>query len=642
MASPGKTDSVARQLRLQKVRESSIGSTALLEKKHRQVYELQGIKTLEKMKIDDKDKLAALKKSRESSSSPAKSTTEQNPATSSSPTSPVSSYLPTIKPDSDDVIGIDKPMEDVIWKQRTQSAKIDNRPASREVLQPELSKYHSRLSKKRREELKDRISDKVNLIGSKIKTSVLEEKKYMDSKQIFHPNANAQRAHSNLLVKLQRTLNPHIMEEIVLKEMIRDDKRNLTSEEIDQLENKFGKMFQGTAFGNILHVHRKDDEIDPETELSTKMKVKPVLGNGPLDTSVTRNSEELKDQGILDYEAFKTMSSRPSTRGALAEDEDEAFSDGFRNFRHIESLASKSKARNNKNQDTEPLAFNNYGIYSGVLTKAEAPDKSGLGESVKNRVWHDSERSGRRANYAERHSPVKGFTSSFDNKNRRFGEGAKSPKREESKSATPTSSSKRSRASQIKRSRRQSTEESGTVMKEAERLQTRLEVAWTKLETPMIKKLQYLEKYAHNNFSAKLPASVQLWEKASLIVPLRERVVKILKEMKAGGRVPPKDIKQNLVGLEASGCQVDPPPIYYFEQRLDTGDVNDEELLTVFETFDDRGNSEKDKYMIDTKAWLTEILRNIDEYVYKLGDDLQDEVGEVVMYKGNPYAIEKL
>lgn len=301
-------------------------------------------------------------------------------------------------------------------------------------------------------------------------------------------------------------------------------------------------------------------------------------------------------------------------------------------------------------------------------------------QSVKNRVWHDSERSGRRANYAERHSPVKGFTSSFDNKNRvsleeqsierhlgvtgggqvgdeedarrtvvketattqRFGEGAKSPRREESKSATPTSNSKRSRASQIKRSKRQSTEESGTAMKEAERLQTRLEIAWTKLETPMIKKLQYLEKYAHNNFSAKLPASVQLWEKASLIVPLREKVVKILKEMKAGGRVPPKDIKQNLVGLEASGCQVDPPPIYYFEQRLDTGDVNDEELLTVFETFDDRGNSEKDKYMIDTKAWLTEILRNIDEYVYKLGDDLQDEVGEVVMYKGNPYAIEKL
>lgn len=300
---------------------------------------------------------------------------------------------------------------------------------------------------------------------------------------------------------------------------------------------------------------------------------------------------------------------------------------------------------------------------------------------MKDRVWHDSERSGRRANYAERHSPVKGFTSSFDNKSRksleeqsierhlgvtggrqvggeedaprtvvketsttqRFGEDTKSPtKREENKSTSVASSSTRSRASQIKRSRRQSAEESGTVMKEAERLQARLEIAWTKLETPMIKKLQYLEKYAHNNFSAKLPASVRLWEKASLVVPLREKVVKIMKEMKTGGRVAPKDIDQNLVGLEETGCHIDPPETYFFEQRLDAGDVNDEELLVVFETFDDRGNPEKDKYMIDTKAWLTDVLRKLDEYIYKLGDDLQDEVGEVVMYKGNPYVIEKV
>ena len=94
----------------------------------------------------------------------------------------------------------------MIWKQRSQSAKISSRPASREVLQPEISKYHARLSKKRREELKERIGEKVQVLSDKLKTQLLNEKEGMDAKQVFHPNANAQRAHSALLVKLQRTL----------------------------------------------------------------------------------------------------------------------------------------------------------------------------------------------------------------------------------------------------------------------------------------------------------------------------------------------------------------------------------------------------------------------------------------------------
>ena len=184
------------------------------------------------------------------------------------------------------------------------------------MLQPEISKYHTRLSKKRREELKERIGVKVQALGGKLKAQLTNEKSLMDGKQVFHPNANAQRAHSALLVKLQRTLSPEMMEDLVLKEMIADDKRNLTSEEIANLNNRFGKLFQGTAFGGILEVQKNDKIVDPEVEIAQKLvNAAPVDPRLPLSTSATKSAKELRDQSVLDYEEFKVLSPRSSTRG---------------------------------------------------------------------------------------------------------------------------------------------------------------------------------------------------------------------------------------------------------------------------------------------------------------------------------------
>ena len=357
-----------------------------------------------------------------------------------------------------------------------------------------------------------------------------------------------------------------------------------------------------------------------------------------------------------------------------------AFEEGFKDFQHLKSLTSKSEARN-MNQDKEMLAFNSSGIFSGALLASQGPgSSSGLAKDVRGKVWHDSERSGRRPNYRERHSPVKGFTSALDDK-RDFRvdqhdfdameqhflatggnqvELASSPppildddannalkfssfrQSSDLRSGIPKigaeKTSSRSRASLIKRTRRQPTEESGAVMKDAQVLQTRLEAAWTKLETPMIKKLQYLEKYSDNNFSVKLSTSVKLWERASVIVPLRESALKLLKEMKGGERVAPKDIFLQLKGIEGTGCYFEPKASFFFEQRLDAGEVVDEELLAVFETFDDRGDLEKDVYMIEALAWLEKIAKKINDSVLKLSSELKG-IGEMILYRGNPYVV---
>ena len=476
--------------------------------------------------------------------------------------------------------------------------------------------------------------------------------------------------------------SPAMMEDLVLKEMIADDKRNLTADEIANLNNRFGNLFQGTAFGGILQVQQSDQSVDPEAEIAQKLNTAPVDPRLVLSTSATKPIIELKDQSVLDFEDFKALSSRPSTSGgAQAQNNDErAFEEGFKDFRHLKSLRSKSEARN-INQEKEMLTFNNSGMFSGGLVSSQRPDAFGLGSDVKGRVWHDSERSGRRPNYTERHSPVKGFTSTFDRKGDgadrqdggdpgaieqhlvstggrqlaladspanpqplpdadplnfvTFQQPSDQPDLEGSKRKLPS----RSRASQIKRSRRQSTEESGAVMKDAQLLQCRLEAAWTKLETPMIKKLQYLEKYSDNTFSAKLTASVELWERASVLVPLRERSLKLLKGMKTAERISPNDILKQLSGIKGTSCYVELPLSFSFEQRLDAGEVVDEELLAVFETFDDRGDPSKDVYMIESRAWLEQIIANLDYSIRNLSADLQKEVKEMVSFRGIPYVI---
>ena len=101
---------MARQLRLQKVRESSIGSTALLEKKHRQVYGLNAIKTLDKMDASGSTvQMARLEENREKARKQTKSNCS---STSTNPSRDTEPQLPEISR-SRDLIGVGKPMEEV-------------------------------------------------------------------------------------------------------------------------------------------------------------------------------------------------------------------------------------------------------------------------------------------------------------------------------------------------------------------------------------------------------------------------------------------------------------------------------------------------------------------------------------------------
>jgi len=118
--------------------------------------------------------------------------------------------------------------------------------------------------------------------------------------------------------------------------------------------------------------------------------------------------EEFKDAGGSAARNVSSPGSRSSTRGGATE------SDGFRDFMHLRTLANKSGGRGDEKE--EALAFNRDGVFSGMLASGEKTFTPLICEDVAEKLWNDSERTGRKPNYNERHSTIVGFSSAFIDK----------------------------------------------------------------------------------------------------------------------------------------------------------------------------------------------------------------------------------
>lgn len=84
----------------------------------------------------------------------------------------------------------------------------------------------------------------------------------MDNRGVFAPAANAVRANAQALAGYHRVLRPGLVETAALAEMVRGDGKELSAGEVERLEERFGGMFKGTAFGRALG-ERKAEEEDP-------------------------------------------------------------------------------------------------------------------------------------------------------------------------------------------------------------------------------------------------------------------------------------------------------------------------------------------------------------------------------------------
>ena len=205
---------------------------------------------------------------------------------------------------------------------------------------------------------------------------------------------------------------------------------------------------------------------------------------------------------------------------------------------------------------------------------------------------------------------------------------------------------RKSRASLLKKKKRSTAEDGagGSAIKDAQQLQVRIEQSWVKLEMPMIKKLQFLQKYSDSKYSTLLPRAVVLFEKAALAVPLREVLLKRLAQLRKSNRIGLCLLEKE---LDMDGCLTDIdcmlslPESFFFEKKVEMGGLTDEELLIVEETFEQRVAGEELAYAADLKSWLSAVLDKLDDYCLQIMQEMQDEIDEKVLWRGLVYVVKK-
>jgi len=393
-------ESYAETLRLQKVRESSINTSALLD--NRNTYQLSPVRSTVKTSGKTK-KHSFLQQVR--ASTPTNLNAQDAP--SSSPPPPESSPHPQF---NDDITFSTAPNEtnsnsNSNSMARTISKQNLNPHHMSEKLPPELVSYYTSLTPARLSEFRGRVIVKATSIASQIKSRSLENQKIMDTKKVFHPNANAQRAHTQMLVKLQNSLNDDVIENLVLRDMIIDDHRDINSDEVAKLEAKFGKLFQNTAFGGVLGV--PDDNPSPRNVESLQSRFSN--SNSNYDNNLPSISggtiKNLHDRSVMGMDSFQRGGGGgEGLKNGLQN------ADAFQDFQNVRYSAARGKIRRGDN--APPLAYNAAGVYSGVHNENES-GKTLIGKQVVEKLWHPSEVNGRKPTYRERTSTSRGFNNEF-------------------------------------------------------------------------------------------------------------------------------------------------------------------------------------------------------------------------------------
>lgn len=107
-------------------------------------------------------------------------------------------------------------LEEQLWKEKTRKLSYSQR---RRFQQPLLHEFYQKLNEKQRAEYKEKVTGALIALAEKYRQECVELKTEFDSAGIFHPEANAHRAHCTYLMKLNKGISCETIEDPVLREM---------------------------------------------------------------------------------------------------------------------------------------------------------------------------------------------------------------------------------------------------------------------------------------------------------------------------------------------------------------------------------------------------------------------------------------
>lgn len=200
-------------------------------------------------------------------------------------------------------------LEQKIWRNK---ASKKNYAQRRHLHYPELDEFLNSMSTNQVIEYQNRISQKLVELVEKYRKECADLKSEMDLNGIFHPDANAQRAHCIYLMKLEKGISSSNIEDPVLKKMYIEEYdrqcqeldvqvkkqqmiKDLEDEELQSNTNRRpdskpsapvnSENFEGTKDDNILSMmdatEKKEETMSDIDELKNKIvKLKPFQEKG--------------------------------------------------------------------------------------------------------------------------------------------------------------------------------------------------------------------------------------------------------------------------------------------------------------------------------------------------------------------------
>lgn len=526
--------SVARELRLQRVRESSISPTALLERKHRVPQALQPLNlpraTKRQPLFEDLEQNQAGNQSASESpltcgsksnnnNRPGVTTLAANVLSSGESSAPPNAKAPpsaraaaNARPGWTDKLifaALDRKLQDYGVMERivirSKEGLSGERELARSVLRPELSSCLARLSPELCAELQRRIFARIKkIIGrEKAKHEMLHER--LDRREIFHTEVNAHRVHTMFLAALQKNLDVPAIEEECLVEMLCD---------IERAEANLPKYNRKKARSILFGI--KAGATLAKRDSGQNLKLDTATAG--LRTSVRKsvNDDQLFNSFVKWHEARERLSSASESLGGV-------------NLERLktaapilgELLSNKAASRRLVRVDLSDDACEHK---IGERDFRRRRQKVYCFENHFRRESGNNETGEQHREAAERERGVAEEKVEIS----RQAEDEVDALRDQTGDSKADTSQKRPRVTQTPR--RWSL---GARTSSLGDLQPRLEKIWFDLDFNTSQKLGFLQKYASVERAHVLPRAIRIWEDAAVVFSRRMRLLEIQERLQA-------------------------------------------------------------------------------------------------------------
>lgn len=224
-------------------------------------------------------------------------------------------------------------MEVRIWKGKSSKPSYGEQ---RKFRYPELDDFFHHMTNDQRLSFKEKVGGQLIRLSEKLRVECKQLKADMDLNGIFHPEANAHRAHCTYITLLHKNIESKNIEDIVLREMYREEqKKNATEQYIQQEAAKLLREME-----------------EKERKAAARSKLRPLtsMSNPNLLASTAAENAEKEDAIKSPSNSKKIASNKGSKKltSTAKKDPTEAAGEKRPYSRNLPALPSSHQQRKEK------------------------------------------------------------------------------------------------------------------------------------------------------------------------------------------------------------------------------------------------------------------------------------------------------